>query len=251
MINPPFCPHAGCAFHVRPDSHEARLLRVRSWFLRCGYYATRVRGRVQRFRCTSCGRGFSEQTFRLDYYVKRRISYRRIQMEVKSCSGVRQMARNLSVSPATVTNRISRLSRQVLAAHAQLLTQIHVAEDLVADGFESFSVSQYYPNNIHLLVGKDSQFTYCADYVPIRRKGTMTERQHLKRTALEMVFRPDPRGISRSFALISEQVDRLCQTSILPVLTLWSDSRSEYGRELRNNASLERRRKCGNLSIAP
>jgi len=37
-----------------------------------------------------------------------------------------------------------------------------------ADGFESFCVSQYFPNNIQLLVGSDSQHVYQIDYATIR-----------------------------------------------------------------------------------
>jgi hypothetical protein len=241
MLRPPFCPHRGCDYHVHPDSPEARRLRVQPWFIHCGFYTTFVRGRIARFRCTGCGAGFSEQTFRLDYYVKRRVSYRRIGSELKSCSAIRHIARSLSVSPATVINRISRLSRQALAAQAQLLLQVKLAEHLCADGFESFAVSQFYPNNIHLLVGRRSQFAYCADYVSIRRKGTMTDLQRLRRTALEMVFRAHPQGIRRSFRRITHQIDRLAADCTLARLILFTDRNRAYADELRANGRLARR----------
>ncbi|MFP4376917.1 MAG: hypothetical protein ACLFP4_07730, partial [Spirochaetales bacterium] len=75
MSTPLFCPNKHCPCHIDPDAPESKALRRIDWFKRSGTYMTKVRGEVQRYACKRCGRGFGEQTFSLDYYVKRLINY--------------------------------------------------------------------------------------------------------------------------------------------------------------------------------
>ncbi len=168
MKTPPFCPNDGCNYHqtVPPGS---------VWYVRYGHYHSTNRGPIQRYRCKRCGTHFSSQTFSLDYMTQRTISYRRIFELLTSSTGIRGMGRILKASPHCITNRISRLARQSLAIHADLLDTLILNEDLVADGFESFAVSQYFPNNIQLLAGKKSQYWIYSDYAHLRRKGRMTD----------------------------------------------------------------------------
>jgi hypothetical protein len=102
----------------------------------------------------------------------------------------------------------------------------------VADGFESYCVSQYFPNNIHLLVGQRSQFVYAENHVTLRRKGRMTERQKRRREALDKLFRPTPRGIERAFARIGTEALRVLSDSRRAGLSLWTDEKLEYRRAL-------------------
>ena len=108
LLVPHFCPWHECSLHDPADPKAHAVLRHRSWFTCCGYYRTKVRGVVQRFRCHACKRSFSEQSFRLDYYVKRRLSYRRIEQGLVGCSSVRAMARSLDCTADSILNRISR-----------------------------------------------------------------------------------------------------------------------------------------------
>jgi len=121
-----------------------------------GSYDTRAFGEVPRFRCTACGTTFSAQTFQVNYWLKKTYPY------------------------DDLVVRLASLRRP--------------SEDLAADGFESFCVSQYFPNNIHLLVGSESQFVYEADHVTLRRKGRMTTEQRRRRELLDRRFRPRSTG---------------------------------------------------------
>ncbi|GAB1481198.1 hypothetical protein MASR2M78_00130 [Treponema sp.] len=58
--------------------------------------------------------------------------------------------------------------------HAKLTETLALEENLVTDGFESFTQSQYHPCNINILVGTNSQFLYGTTFAPLRRKGRMT-----------------------------------------------------------------------------
>ncbi|MFO7850106.1 MAG: hypothetical protein R6V67_09125, partial [Spirochaetia bacterium] len=178
MLTPTFCPHRFCRYHHKAPTGER-------WYHIAGSYHTKAFGTVTRFRCLSCGGGFSEQTFRLDYFVKRPLSYDEISSRVTAGSGIRSIGRRLSVSHQAILNRLTRLARQALGLHAELLATLTLNEDLVADGFESFVGSQYEPDNTHILVGSRSQFLYAFDYAHLKRKGRMSDGQLIERERRE------------------------------------------------------------------
>ena len=220
----PYCPHFSCPrHHLEPDDHYTD-------FIAWGSYTTAAFGEVPRFRCTVCGHTFSVQTFRVDYYAKRVIDYSDLLYRHAATSSLSAIGRAIHASTDTVSNRISRASRQALAFESRLSRTRNLSEDLAADGFESFCVSQYFPNNITILVGSESQFVYAADHVTIRRKGSMTDKQNVKRAELETRFKADPRGISRSFARIATESLGVLSDEARPVVYLWTDEHKAYPR---------------------
>ena len=222
---PPFCPDPACRHH-----HDERgsYRAFQSW----GSYKTTTFGRVPRFRCTACGKTFSVQTFRVDYWAKRVIDYEDLTERLSSCSSVRALGRAFHVTGKSVQNRMGRAARQVLAFESRLASTRKPSEDLVADGFESFCVSQYFPNNIHLLVGARSQFVYECDHVTLRRKGKMTVAQKKRRARLDKLYRPNPRALVDSFARIGTACLGVLSDRASSELTLWTDEKSEYPRAL-------------------
>lgn len=220
-MQPPFCPNKGCTHHQEGDAD-------RSWYIRDGAYRTQAHGRIQRYRCSSCGKQFSEQTFRLDYAVKKKLSYRYIFNQLKSGAGIRSIARDLKVTHPLILNRCSRLARSALAMDACLKSTIRLHEDLVADGFESFVISQYFPNNIHLLAGKASQYIYGMDYAHLRRKGQMTEGQKLRRKDLDERFISGRRSITESFRALIDQFEHVRQTRDGNHTILYTDEKMQY-----------------------
>jgi hypothetical protein len=227
-FRPPFCPNPACPYHRDPDTPEGRKLKRIAWFKPFGSYHTKVSGSVPRFRCLYCRRTCSRQTFRLDYYVKRTVDYNDVRARLISCGGIRAIARSLGISPDSVSNRISRLSRQYISACAMLLPVVRLREDLVADGFESFAVSQYFPNNIHLLGGANSQYVFFADYAPLRRKGRMTPQQKQLRAGLEKLYRAEPDAIRDSFSRLLDTVADLVDGATTHPIQLRTDKKHEY-----------------------
>lgn len=259
MMTPAFCPNSACPCHhldqidqaatssrSNPATHLRGVLdsvaptepfgvagafRGKQWFSRKGFYESGIAGRVQRFRCKVCGTGFSEQTYSLDYFAKRRVSYSRIEQMICSTASLRDIARTLRISLGTVSNRISRLARQAMAAHVRTTCRLVPTEPLVTDGFESYVWSQYFPNNINLLIGADSQYLFGATYCTIRRKGNMTEAQRRHRAALEALYRAPPGTIRHSFEELLDQaiplVLRQLKQSKQPI-ELRSDEKREY-----------------------
>ncbi|MFP4562044.1 MAG: hypothetical protein ACLFRY_01930 [Spirochaetia bacterium] len=125
-------------------------------------------GTVRRFRCTECGTYCSEQTFSIDYYAKRTLSYSEMFRMLYTTSSIRDMARAFHVKPDTILNKLSRLARGCLKRFAELRILLELREDLVADGFENYTVSQFFPCSVNILVGKASQTIYWFDYLTLR-----------------------------------------------------------------------------------
>ncbi|HRY54810.1 MAG TPA: hypothetical protein P5142_09320 [Spirochaetia bacterium] len=117
---PPFCPWKGCSEHHLPSSKHPYQA-----YLPWGSYPTKAFGRVPRFRCTSCGRTFSVQSFSLDYYAKRVVDYEDISRRLSSCESLRAIGRKLGLSCGSVSNRISRASRRAIGAEPRLAASRH------------------------------------------------------------------------------------------------------------------------------
>ena len=223
MFTPRFCPHRDCSYHRKEEKRP-------DWYRPWGSYQTRTFGRVLRFRCRSCGRTFSVQTFSLDYYAKKKVDYSRVFDQIITAGGVRDIARQEGISTGVVKNRTARLAHQAMAVLQSLLNELTLEEDLCADGFESFTVSQYFPNNINILVGKESQMVYHANYVTIRRKGRMTEEQKKRRKVLEKIWRAPRRGIQSGFEQLMLCIEDLLPSSGMNRIRLYTDEKKEYPR---------------------
>jgi len=232
MFQPPFCPHRDCDAHYHRPQDQ--------WWEQRGSYQTRLFGSVTRYRCKLCGRQFSRQSFSIDYYAKRRLSYPRLMGELCSCSSIRALGRNHRVGRKTIENKIMRLTRQALALQLLALEHVDLQEHLVVDGLESFWGSQYFPNNLHVAVGADSQFVYGWNGVTIRRSGRMRESQRSRREELERCYRADPQGVKWSFRSIAQLCARLMADSSHHELALRTDEHQSYPPALASLAQWER-----------
>ena len=231
MKKPPFCPNSSCPHYHHPEGR---------WFVKRGFFSNRKHGRVQRYRCRSCGTGFSEETFSIDYFTKKILPYKTILQHLVTASGIRDISRLLQVSCSTVNNRIARLARQVMAASTSLSASLSLSEDLAADGFESFVKSQYLPNNIHLLAGKDSQFWFLSDYAQLTRKGRMTERQQKRNEEISEKVKINRITVYSSFQNLVRAVLHLQAASGKSVVTLYTDEHPQYRKVLDGCSEQER-----------
>ena len=212
MSHPPFCPTSTCPHH-REDTGST----TRWWFKNGHYRCTRI-GVVQRYRCKTCGTYFSDASFSIDYYAKRRVDYHSLIDLITNGVGMRATARVLGVSVSAVACRIMRLCRYALSVHADLQRHMVLHEDLVADGFQSFWVSQYHPNNINLLVGAQSQYVYAVTAATLKRNGRMTAFQKRRRDQIEAQDPSDPRELRRRFTELLERAGRMWRNTTHRVL---------------------------------
>ena len=241
MQKPDFCINKNCEYHKKE-------LKKKHWWTRFGHYESVCRGRIQRFRCKKCGKTFSAQTYDIDYYAKRIISYKRI-MKYLSCSmSLSSTARMFKASVETISNRIERLARQAVVYHEYLKGHIKLNEDLTSDGFESFVQSQYFPNNIHFLGGKDSQYLYFMNYVLLKRKGRMTDYQKKKAKKLyNGVYFPKG-ALSKSFSQVIDEFFMLSGTSSKHV-SLYTDMKPEYQTAFRNHPLYKENKGVSHIAI--
>jgi transposase-like protein len=223
MFIPPHCPNPDCRNSDSPVN--------RHWYRSNGRYTTRTFGIVPRFRCRSCRISFSSQTFSLDYFAKRHLDYSYIYHKVNDGAGLRKIGRDLGASCDSIINRINRMSRNAILANQKIADLLPLKEDLVLDGLQNFCISQYFPDNYTLAVGKDSQFVYECDYATIRRGGRMTTAQKKRREEIEKCFRVPRRSIEKSFTRVLRSVSMRSSQRVIPLI-LYTDEKTDYQRSL-------------------
>jgi transposase-like protein len=190
-FTPPCCPDAGCDFHL--DSTGWR-------FKKAGFY-TRLTPpqRIQRYRCSSCNRSFSSQTFSLTYWLRRPDLLEAVFHGEVSGSGHRQIARQHGVSHTTIQRLAERLGRHCLLLHEGLRRRARerlASEPVVLDGLRAFAGGQYWPVEVTGLIGARSYYSHDFTVTEMRRSGSMTDEQKRRRARYERTLgRPDPRGL--------------------------------------------------------
>lgn len=225
-FTPPFCPNRHCPTHLESIDSAS------PWYIRRGFRQTQVVGLVPRFQCRHCRTGFSSRTFSIDYWVHRSVDYRLIQDLLVGGSGLRQTSRTLKVSTRLVANRHLRLTRQSIVLHSDAVDDLRLTEPMVLDGFESFAYSQYYPNNLNLLVTSGSQFVLGMNATVLRRKGRMREDQKKKRAELEKDYRAPSNGILISSKALFRYGCNLSFGSRKLPIEFRTDEKKEYCRAI-------------------
>ena len=221
-FEPPFCPNPECFYH-----NELRS----GWpYKKIGFFTHRASPRrIQRFTCQACGRSFSTQTFSTTYWQKRPDLDSQLFTKATGCMANRQSARDLGVSPPTIDRHLARLGRHCLLLHAMMMRAAKPAARIVVDGFVSFEWSQFFPFHHHLAVEKETDFFLYFTDSEVRRSGTMTPEQKLRREELETQYgRPDPAAVRKDMTELLEVV-----ASGRPGTTIYSDEHKAYPRAIK------------------
>jgi transposase-like protein len=161
---PTHCPWKECSAHRRLRGFRCR---------RHGSYrrpaAPRVR--IPRFRCGSCGKTFSRQSFATSYYLERPEFLVPVAAGLVAGSAHRQIARSLECAASTVTRLAARLGRHSLLLQALALEHLDgLDEPVVLDHFETFVFSQDDRLGIATPVGQESWFVYSCEPAPSRSR---------------------------------------------------------------------------------
>ena len=218
---PPFCPNPECRHHGAPEG----------WRMQCfGFFERKAwPHRIRRFRCLTCRRCFSTQTFDTTYWLKRPDVQAPILRGLVACSGFRQLGRTHGVAGTTVQRQAERLGRHCLLFQRRHAPPRPHAEPVVLDGLVSFEFSQYWPCELNLLVGR-SHFLYGFTDSELRRTGRMRPAQKRRRAELEQRHgRPEPRATEEAVAELMRQA--LPQDAL--ELHLYSDEHAAYPRALK------------------
>ncbi len=138
---------------------------------------------MQRFQCSSCGRGFSQRSFTTSYRMKRPELLVPIATWLVAGAAHRQIARSLGCSHATVTRVATRLGKHAELFQRWALSRAGmISEPIVLDHFETFVRSQVERVGVATVVGKESWFVYDLDGARyLREAGRSTRKRALKR----------------------------------------------------------------------
>lgn len=229
---PPFCPNDRCTEHILP---------TQPFYARFGYYRSQAElSGIQRFRCKKCRRTFSATFFSLEYRQRGYPStlnaslFRYLQMG----SSVREIGRKLGKAESTLRKRYQRMARYALLRHTQLTQSSHIREALVYDGLENFAKSQYDPNQIQQLIGKDSLFIYDFNFVPLNRKGKRSDRQlRIEKLIENEEGRYDPRAIRTATAELFRRNYIRRPPGTHDPWTIYMDRHFQYARAIRRDLS--------------
>jgi len=223
----PFCPNPLCDLHLSEAPPD--------WYAHFGFYLTNTFGLVPRFRCRSCGKTFSTQSFSIDYFAKRKVDYPGLLDRHASSESLRALSRNLKLSCGTVQNRLDRLARQGIALHTRLRRFADPKEAVCIDGLISFAVSQFFPSEITLSITSSSRFILDASLATRRRSGTMTTYQKARAAELYPRVSFERGAVGRTFRDILDGIseDRAAREGF--PLILITDEKKEYQLALSNN----------------
>ena len=242
ITEPEFCPNRVCRFHSREVAGDYQ------WYHPHGKFFTQCRGWIQRFRCVECGKTCSTQTFSVHYWTHYTNDLGWLAERLYGCGGLRQTGRYGSVTYRVIQNRTRRLARNALSVMDLALSELCLGEDVAMDGFESYTRSQYHPNNITHLVGSESQFIYGAIHTLFRRKGSMTGTQKRTRALIDLAWTP-PTGIKEDTTVLltdmSKPIAAGCEKR--GKVCLSSDEHHAYGPALRAVDALKKELDSGRL----
>jgi transposase-like protein len=179
-LTPPYCTNPKCAWHDPGKcALEGQFTKEGSRKVSRYPYVTK------RFACKKCGKQMCDSYFQLFYRDRTEPTYEEIFRSHHNGKSRRAIARDLKCSLDTVQRRFQEMAAQGLLIQSKKCEQVKIRESVAYDGIENFAHSQYDPNNINHVVGRESYFLYDFNYAPLNRKGSMSTRQKLQKRRIE------------------------------------------------------------------
>ena len=248
MFEPPFCPNQACPRFRDPAG---------KFYVRRGTYRAKCRREpVPRFRCKTCARWFSRQTFRADYRDHK--PGVNIAVLTHLCSGVgfRQTARMVGLTRRNLVLKARKLARVGVAADRNLQVRERrrallrggpSAVRLQMDELMTYEGCRYSrPVAVANVIEPRSRFFIASEVASIRPSGRMTERRKEQIAKDEARFGPRVDESPRACVEAFEGAARLFPTA--SVVVVETDERPGYGRYIRaafGNRRISHRRTPG------
>lgn len=221
MFQPPRCPHRSCPRHLDP---------VPGFCRRHGSYRARCRAHpVPRFRCSTCKRTFSRQTFRMDYRDHRPDLNAKLFSLLAAGIGLRQSARMLGLSNRCTELKARKIGRHVRRLNLNLRGPLGPGSRLQLDEFETYEGRRNTrPLSVPVLLERESRFILWAESAPIPPSGRMSKQRLAAIAEDELRF---GRRRDRSHRSVRRTLRRGAEiTGDLDVVVLQSDEKISYGR---------------------
>ncbi|MFT7486086.1 MAG: transposase-like protein [Candidatus Paceibacteria bacterium] len=177
MFKPPFCPRRDCSQHRSPRPN---------FYYRHGFYHPNCRSHaVPRFRCRTCRRTFSRQTFRMDYRDQRPDLNAPLFNLISMGVGIRMSSRRLGLSLRCTELKLRKIARHLRQQNLTLRVPLDGEVQFAFDEFETFETHRSLcPLSVPVLIEKTTRFWIWAESATIRPKGKMSA----KRTRLMAIL---------------------------------------------------------------
>ncbi len=219
MFEPPRCPYPHCLQHAQPSP---------GFFVRHGSYRAKCRPHtVPRFRCRTCGRTFSRQSFRMSFGDHR--PHLNAALFELLCSGIglRQSARVLRLSRRCTELKFRKIARHLRRLNLNLRCPLPKGSTFQFDEFETYEGRRNTrPLSVPMLIERESRYLIWAESATIRPRGKMTK------SRLEVIAAEDRRlgrRTDRSRRAIRRTLHRGAElSSCLPSIVLHTDEKSSY-----------------------
>jgi len=219
MFQPPRCPNHRCPRHLDPTPR---------FFVRRGSYRALCRAHpIPRFKCKTCGRGFSRQTFRADYRDHRPSLNVKLLELLASGVGLRQSSRMLGLSRHCTELKARKIARHLRRLNLNLRGPLPQGAVLQLDELETYEGRRNTrPLSVPVLIEAKSRFMIWAESAPIRPRGRMT-------AARERAIAADEARYGRRRDLSRRSVERTLRRGAelaegLRTVTLSTDEKSTY-----------------------
>ncbi len=172
MFQPPFCPNPRCSEHQKPRPN---------FYIRCGFYKPICRAHsVPRFRCRSCNRGFSRQTFRADYRDHKPHLNTWLFKLLASGVGLRQSARTMNLSVRSTELKARKIGRHLRRLNSRVNSHLSDASAFHFDEIETFEGQRNTrPLTVPVLIESESRFIIWSESGTIRPSGSMPAKRRL------------------------------------------------------------------------
>ena len=206
MFQPPRCPYRECPRHDDPTP---------GFCAPHGAYRALCRPHpIPRFRCKTCLRTFSRQTFRMDYRDHRPDLNARLFRLLASGIGLRQSARNLRLSRRCTELKARKVGRHLRRLNLNLRGPLPAGARFQLDEIETYEGRRgERPLSVPVLIETGSRYVVWAESAPIRPSGRMNAERRAAIAADERVFGPrkdlSQRAVRRTIARGSELAGKL------------------------------------------
>ena len=219
MFEPPCCPYRSCPQHAQPEGR---------FYIRFGHFPRKVAPyRVQRYRCKTCRRTFSRQTFRADYRDHRPDLNAPMFLTVASGVGIRQACRVHEISLRCGELKLRKICRHLRRLNLNARGQLPADSTLHFDEIESYEGQRNTrPLTIPVLIESESRMILWAESETIRPRGKMTEK---RRKAVEKAEKRHGVRKDRSHRAIRRTLQRGADVSReLSFVVLDTDEKAVY-----------------------
>jgi transposase-like protein len=242
---PPRCPRSSCPTHTQ-GGFDYRCI---------GTFDRKVDKRVvQRFKCKVCRKGFSSQTFRVDYRLKKPWLPLGLFQGLVSKTSLRQTARNLGSKLDTMLRLLERLGLHSSEVHQAFLERHRrsggwKSGEFQLDELETFEIDRRLcPLTVPILIHKDTRFVVHTDTATLPARGHLSPRDRVRKQAREAIHGKRVNGskpaVTRSFSALAAQ---LAPSAVFEVQT---DEKKTYPSILRAVFEREITHRCVNSKVA-